>query len=127
MGSGIPAGIAACLHSPQQQVVTIVGDGGLLMSLAELNTIVRQGLPLVVFVLKNDLYGLEVQKMTNEGFTPFATDLVIPDLSKIAAAFALNFYHLTDLNNGAEIIKEALTNPPALVEVAVASVRLPNL
>ena len=53
MGGGLPYAIAAALAYPGRQVVAIVGDGGLSMSVAELATCVRYRLPVKVVVLNN--------------------------------------------------------------------------
>jgi pyruvate dehydrogenase (quinone) len=53
MGGGVPYAIAAALAFPGRQVVAVVGDGGLSMSLAELATCVRYRLPVKVFVINN--------------------------------------------------------------------------
>lgn len=126
MGGGIPAGIAACLQNPDRQVIAIVGDGGFLMSLNELATIQRYRLPLTVFVLKNQCYGLEIQKMAKEGFSAFGTDLVLPDMMNLANAFHMKGYRLDDVSN-ADGLRESIQNAPALVEVEVHPSALPNL
>jgi acetolactate synthase-1/2/3 large subunit len=53
MGFGIPAAIAAKLIQPQRPVAVVVGDGGFLMKVGEINTAVRLKLP-VVFVVFRD-------------------------------------------------------------------------
>jgi acetolactate synthase-1/2/3 large subunit len=55
MGFGIPAAIAAKLVQPQRPVTAVVGDGGFLMKVGEINTAVRLKLP-VVFVVFRDRY-----------------------------------------------------------------------
>ena len=57
MGYGLPAGIAAALVHRDRPVVALVGDGGLAMSLAELETAVRVGARVVVVVFDNERYG----------------------------------------------------------------------
>ncbi len=126
MGGGIPAGIAACLQNPDRQVISIVGDGGFLMSLNELATIERFQLPLTVFVLCNQCYGLEIQKMAQEGFRAFGTDLTLPDFIQLSEAFHMRGYHITEPFNENEI-RLALQNPPALAAVHSISAPLPNL
>lgn len=127
MGAGLPAGIAAAIHEPGRRVVSITGDGGFLMSLAELATIQRFHLPLTVFVLRNQCYGLEIQKMTREKMEPFGTDLVLPDLLKLAEAFSFKGFRITSPENSSGIIQEALENAPALVDVEVNPETLPWL
>jgi thiamine pyrophosphate-dependent acetolactate synthase large subunit-like protein len=127
MGGGIPAGIAACLNDPGHKTITLTGDGGFLMSLAELATINRLQLPLTVFVLRNQCYGLEIQKMRQQNQVPFGTDLTLPDLVKLAESFNIRGYRISNQLEGGMIIHEALQNSPALVDVEVNQVALPNL
>jgi acetolactate synthase-1/2/3 large subunit len=57
MGYGLPAAIAASLVHRDRAVVALVGDGGLGMTLAELETSVRVGAKVVVVVFDNEQYG----------------------------------------------------------------------
>ena len=50
MGFAVPAAIAAALTRPGRPVVAFVGDGGLGMTLAELETLARLALPVTVLV-----------------------------------------------------------------------------
>lgn len=127
MGAGIPAAIAACCQTPERQVVALVGDGGLLMSIPELSVISRERLPLTVIVYRNQCYGLEEQKMKKEGCPVFGTKLALPDMLKLAESFGIKGYRLTAPQNGAALLQQALAEPPALVEVPVTSPALPYL
>jgi acetolactate synthase I/II/III large subunit len=53
MGFALPAAIAAALCAPAQPVVAFTGDGGLSMTLAEIETAVRLGLRIVVIVFND--------------------------------------------------------------------------
>jgi acetolactate synthase I/II/III large subunit len=53
MGFALPAAIAAALCAPGQPVVAFTGDGGLGMTLAEIETAVRLGLRIVVIVFND--------------------------------------------------------------------------
>jgi acetolactate synthase-1/2/3 large subunit len=57
MGYGLPAAITASLVHRDRAVVALVGDGGLGMTLAELETAVRAGTRVVVVVFDNERYG----------------------------------------------------------------------
>ena len=57
MGYGIPAAIGAKLARPDAPVVVFSGDGGFLMTGAELETAVREDLPIVSIVYDNRQYG----------------------------------------------------------------------
>jgi acetolactate synthase-1/2/3 large subunit len=53
MGYALPAAIAAALCAPQVPVVAFTGDGGLGMTLAEIETAVRLGLRVIVIVFND--------------------------------------------------------------------------
>ncbi|MGH3193163.1 MAG: thiamine pyrophosphate-dependent enzyme [Streptosporangiaceae bacterium] len=53
MGYALPAAIAAALCAPQVPVVAFTGDGGLGMTLAEVETAVRLGLRIIVVVFND--------------------------------------------------------------------------
>ncbi len=53
MGFALPAAIAAALCTPGQPVVAFTGDGGLSMTLAEIETAVRLALRIVVIVFND--------------------------------------------------------------------------
>ncbi|MEQ3550736.1 thiamine pyrophosphate-dependent enzyme [Pseudonocardia nematodicida] len=57
MGYAVPAGVAAALAEPGRSVLVTVGDGGFLMTGAEVETAVRTGAGLTVAVFRNGLYG----------------------------------------------------------------------
>jgi len=53
MGYALPAAIAAALAAPRAPVVAFTGDGGLGMTLAEVETAVRLGLRVIVVVFND--------------------------------------------------------------------------
>jgi acetolactate synthase-1/2/3 large subunit len=57
MGYGLPSAIAAALVHRDRAVVALVGDGGLGMTMAELETAVRVGARVVVVLFDNERYG----------------------------------------------------------------------
>jgi acetolactate synthase-1/2/3 large subunit len=56
MGWSIPAALGAQRVMPDRQVVTVTGDGCMLMSAMELSTAARAGLPVKFFVLDDQVY-----------------------------------------------------------------------
>ncbi|MFL5675954.1 MAG: thiamine pyrophosphate-binding protein [Chloroflexota bacterium] len=87
MGYGLPAAIAAALVHRDRPVVALVGDGGLGMTLAELETAVRVGARVVVVVFDNERYGTirmwQEQRGTGVGV---ASDLGPIDFAAVARA-----------------------------------------
>jgi len=58
MGTGLPAGIGAKCANPEEDVVVLTGDGGLLMCVHELHTAVAADLPITVVVFNNSDYAI---------------------------------------------------------------------
>jgi acetolactate synthase-1/2/3 large subunit len=87
MGYGMPAAIAAALVHRDRPVVALVGDGGLAMTMAELETAVRVGARVIVVVFDNERYGTirmwQERRGTGVGV---ATELGPVDFAAIARA-----------------------------------------
>ncbi len=58
MGYGFPAALAAALVHRERRVVALVGDGGMAMTMAELETAVREEAHVVAIVFDNQQYGM---------------------------------------------------------------------
>jgi acetolactate synthase-1/2/3 large subunit len=58
MGTGVPSGIGAQLANPNEDVVVLTGDGGLMMCIHELHTAVSEDLPVTVVVFNNSDYAI---------------------------------------------------------------------
>ena len=89
IGLGLATGIGAALARPDRLAVAALGDGGCLMSVAELDTVARLGLPMVIVVYNDDAYGAEVHHFGPAG-APLDT-VVFPDtdIAAIASGFGL--------------------------------------
>ena len=88
MGYGLPAAIAASQVFPKRTVVCFAGDGDFLMNGQEFATAVQYGLPIVVVLIDNGLYG--TIRMHQEREFPgrvIASALRNPDFAAYARAF----------------------------------------
>jgi acetolactate synthase-1/2/3 large subunit len=113
MGYGVPAAIAAKLLHPDRPVVCIAGDGDFLMSANELATAVQYGLPIVVLVVDNGMYG--TIRMRQERDYPgrvSGTTLVNPDFVAFARSFGAH----------AEAVPSTADFEPALERALAAGV-----
>ena len=63
LGTGLGYAIAARLNRPSDQVVLLLGDGAAGLSLMDVDTLVRHGLPVVVVCGNNSAWGLEKHPM----------------------------------------------------------------
>jgi acetolactate synthase I/II/III large subunit len=88
MGYGVPAAVAMKRLYPDRPVVCVAGDGDFLMNGQEFATAVQYGLPIIVLIADNGIYG--TIRMHQEREYPgriSATDLRNPDFSAYARAF----------------------------------------
>jgi thiamine pyrophosphate-dependent acetolactate synthase large subunit-like protein len=69
-GVGLGIALGVTVAAPNRECVLFVGDGGLMMSLQELETAVRERIPLIVVVLDNCAYQAEVRVMDSIGKPP---------------------------------------------------------
>jgi acetolactate synthase-1/2/3 large subunit len=86
MGYGLPAAIAASLCAPERPVIALVGDGGMAMTMSELETAVRSGARPVVLVFDNRRYGTISMHQAREGRSATATELGPFDFAAVARA-----------------------------------------
>jgi len=63
LGTGLGYAIAARIARPSSQVVLLLGDGAAGFSLMDVDTLVRHGLPVVMVVGNNSMWGLEKHPM----------------------------------------------------------------
>lgn len=87
VGLGLATAIGAGLARPDRLAVAALGDGGFLMSLAELSTVVRLGLPLVVVVYNDAAYGAEVYHFGPDGHPLDTVTFPDTDLAAIGRGF----------------------------------------
>jgi acetolactate synthase-1/2/3 large subunit len=121
MGYGIPAALAAKALLPDRLVVCLAGDGDFMMASSELATAVQFGLPVIVFVVDNGMYG--TIRMHQERLFPgrvSGTDLVNPDFTAFARSYGC-FGETVDRTEGVEPAFEraVASGLPAVVTLRV--------
>lgn len=121
MGAGVPYAIAAALAFPGRQVVAVVGDGGLGMSLAELATCARYRLPVKIIVINNGVLGqIKWEQMLFLGNPEFACDLAPMDFAQIARGCGVRARRITSPSEVGEALDELLAaEGPALLDTVV--------
>ena len=90
IGLGLSTAIGAGLAQPDRLPVAALGDGGALMSIAELDTVRRLGLPMVVIVYNDDAYGAEVHHFGPDGFDLSTVRFPPTDIAAIARGFGFD-------------------------------------
>lgn len=118
MGAGLPTGIMAKKLNPENRVVVVTGDGGLVMNLGDLETAVRLGLDMTIVVIKNDAYGMIQVKQEHAGFASFGLDLTNPDFLQLAQAFGATGFRVDTPDMFTQVMQQAFaTSGVTLVEL----------
>ncbi len=84
IGLGLGMAVGAAIGRPDRTTVLAVGDGGFLMSIAELETLVREALPVLVIVYDDAAYGAEVHHFADHGSGMHLVRFPESDIASIA-------------------------------------------
>ena len=92
MGYGLPAAFGAAIAGNGREVLCLNCDGGMMMNIQELQTIIQHGLRVKIVIFNNDGYLMikHTQKMLfngNYSAVDKNTGIVLPDYMKVAKAF----------------------------------------
>jgi len=88
MGYSVPAAIGAKITYPERKVVSLVGDGGFMMTGQEIATAFHHGVAPIVLVFNNNMYG--TIRMHQERAYPWrvsGTTLTNPDFARLIEAY----------------------------------------
>ncbi|WP_084077324.1 thiamine pyrophosphate-dependent enzyme [Demequina sp. NBRC 110057] len=89
MANALPQALGAQALDRVRRVVSMSGDGGLMMLLGDLRTAVTYRLPVVVVVFDNGSLGMVQLEQQEGGIAAFGTELDNPDLAAVATAMGL--------------------------------------
>ena len=121
MGYGLPAAIAAGLIHRDRAIVALVGDGGLGMTLTEIETAVRMGLRTIILVFDNQRYGMiRTYQDRRPGAIGVATDLGPIDFAGAARALGARGVRVEDDAGFEPALRQALVSDrPSLLHLVV--------
>jgi acetolactate synthase-1/2/3 large subunit len=99
MGYGLPAAFGAAIAGNGREVLCLNCDGGMMMNIQELQTIVQHGLRVKIVIFNNDGYLMikHTQKMLfggNYNAVDKTTGIVLPDYMKVAKAFGYEDFRI---------------------------------
>lgn len=100
MGFGLPAAIGAQVARPNDFVITVSGDGSIMMNIQELATIRRNNLPVKILILDNQRLGMvrQWQELFFEGRYSETNLSDNPDFVQLAAVFGIPGQTVTHAN-----------------------------
>jgi acetolactate synthase-1/2/3 large subunit len=129
MGFGFAANMAARATFPERESVTLIGDGDFMMTLPDLETAVREGLAVRVFVMNDSQYRvLNIrQKLSFQGRV-LGTEHGNPDFAELAKAFGAAGYRIDSDDRIEEVLDSALAEKgPVVIDVIIDPDELPPL
>ncbi len=124
MGYGVPAGIGALLADPDATVITVTGDGSIMMNIQELATVRRYRLPLKILLLDNSQLGM-VRQWQELFFAENFSEVDLsdnPDFAEVARAFGIEAFTIDHRDEVSGAIERLLrTEGPILCHVRIDS------
>ncbi|WP_407563161.1 thiamine pyrophosphate-binding protein [Streptomyces sp. 184] len=123
IGLGLATAIGAAHARPDRLTVAALGDGGALMAAAELESVVRLGLPMLVVVFNDAAYGAEVHHFAPGGHR--MDTVAFPDTDFAAIGRGYGFEAVTVRSRGdLDGVAEWLAGPrrgPMLIDAKVVN------
>ena len=118
MGWGLPGAIGAAFGSPDKTVICLSGDGGLLMDIQELMHLSHYNLNIKLIVINNGGYAT-IMNTTNRYHNKCVASapsngIVNPNFQKIAEAYLLPYYHLSNAEDISSLISKS---GPMMIEL----------
>jgi acetolactate synthase-1/2/3 large subunit len=110
MGFALPGAIGVALARPDVKVLAVTGDGGFLMNSQEIETAVREQIPLVVLVWEDNGYGLIEWKMDLEVGAHSNVAFTNPDVVQYAQSFGARGYRIESADQLLPTLQKALAD-----------------
>jgi len=123
MGFGLPAAVGAAFGRPDKDIICLNADGGMMMNLQELQTIVHHNLNIKILIFNNDGYLMikRSQIALLEGrFVGVDSEsgLSCPNFEKISVAFEIPYFRLRNWEDFDHGFKEILNKKgPSIIEI----------
>lgn len=124
LGYALPAAVGAWLARPEARPLALFGDGSFGMNCGELETLVRLGVPAVLIHFNNGCFGWikALQRLHGHNAT-YSVDFLSLDAARIAEAFGLRAWRVTDAAELTAALDEALAfDGPVFIDVVVESI-----
>ncbi|RWR05025.1 acetolactate synthase large subunit [Sinirhodobacter populi] len=108
MAFSLPGAIGAKLARPERKVLAAMGDGSFMMNSQEIETAVREKIPLKVLIWEDNAYGLIKWKMDLELGHHRDVDFGNPDFVKYAESFGAKGYRIEKAGDLLPTLQKAL-------------------
>ncbi len=126
IGSALPNAIAMQMAHPDKPVLLITGDGSLGFYIAELDTLVRYGLPVVIIVGNDAGWGLERELQSELCGSTVACELRATRYDLVMQGFGGEGENITQIDEVAPAVERAFAaRKPYLLNVNIRGARSP--
>ncbi len=121
MGFAVPAAMGIHFARPEEAVWAISGDGGFQMNMQEIATMVQERIPVKMAIFNNGYLGMVRQwQQFFHGRRYSATPIWSPDYVKLADAYGIAGWRVTETAQTADVIRAAMTHDgPTLIEFLI--------
>src|SRR6059036_1606383 len=121
MGFAVPAAMGVRMARPDEPVWAISGDGGFQMNMAEIATMVQEGIEVKLAVFNNGYLGMVRQwQQFFHGGRYSNTPILSPDYVKLADAYGIPGWRVTKAADVTDVLRQAnAAHGPALVELVI--------
>ena len=126
MGYAFPASIGASIANRKKRIICIDGDGSIQINIQELQTMVINKLPIKLFIINNNGYGIIKQfqelylKKRYEASIP-SKGVTNPDFKKISNAYGINYSEIKNNKKIDKILGKVLNSKkPEFVNVIIS-------
>ena len=126
MGYALPASIGASVVKNKSRIICIDGDGSIQINLQELHTIDKLQLPIKIFILNNDGYGIikQFQQLyLGKRYEASGKGVSNPDFKKISKAFNINYTLIKSHLDLKKINKIISSKKPEIIEVKLKKIK----
>ena len=106
----LPGALAAKLAKPERKVLVSTGDGAFMMNSQEIETAIREKIPLVVLIWVDDEFGLITWKMDLELGENLDTSFGNPDFVTYAESFGAHGYRIGAADELLPTLEKALAS-----------------
>ncbi|MEE6135751.1 acetolactate synthase large subunit [Mycobacterium sp. 050128] len=110
MAFALPGALGVKLARPESKVLAVVGDGAFLMNSQEIETAVREKIPLVVLIWEDGGYGLIEWKMDLELGNHYYVKFDNPDIVQYAESFGAKGYRISSADELLPTLQAALAD-----------------
>jgi thiamine pyrophosphate-dependent acetolactate synthase large subunit-like protein len=97
IGLGLPMGVGTAVAAEGKPCVTVCGDAGFMMSIQELETAIRNEIPLTVIVINDSSLNSEYHSLEAKGEDPEVARVRAPDFAEIAASMGAEGHTIRDI------------------------------